>query len=153
MIYREGSPSVRKYDTCYYDILPGDDLTGIKSKLGLRIFLKIKNNKNLNVYLYGGRDRYNAVESIISGNKKAELNTNYTVDVDDGFLIVAYPDENVPTEFEFEYWVADLSEDLVKRIEDLNFAGKDGETLLAVILLVTFCILLFFCCCAYVVSK
>jgi len=39
---------------------------------------------------------------------------------------VAYPDEDVETELEFEYWVADVGEDLVQRIEDLNFAGKDG---------------------------
>jgi len=62
MFYVEGKPSVRKYDTCYYDILPAKDLSGIENKLGLRIYLKIITNDKLNVYLYGGRDRFNAVE-------------------------------------------------------------------------------------------
>ena len=31
---------------------------------------------------------------------------NYTVDVNKGFFIVAYPEENMDTAFEFEYWVA-----------------------------------------------
>ena len=35
----------------------------------------------------------------------------------------------------------------------MNFAGKDGETILALIILVTFFILLVFCCLAYAVSK
>lgn len=59
---------MRKYDTCYYDILAGD-VTGIPSKLGLRIYLQVKKNIGLNLYLYGGRDRFNAVDKIISGNK------------------------------------------------------------------------------------
>jgi len=67
MLYTEGAPSVRKYDTCYYDVLPGD-LTDIKSKLGLRIYIKIKTNKNVNIYLYGGPDRFNAVHEITSKN-------------------------------------------------------------------------------------
>ena len=70
MVYTEGAPSVRKYDTCYYDILPGD-LTGIKSKLGLRLYLKIITNKDVNLYVYGGPDRFNAVHEIISENKQA----------------------------------------------------------------------------------
>lgn len=52
---------MRKYDTCYYEILPVDDLSSIRSNLGLRIYIKITFNNNLNIYLYGGRDRFNAV--------------------------------------------------------------------------------------------
>jgi len=75
------------------------------------------------------------------------------VQINDGFLIVAYPDENVDTELEFEYWVADVSEDIVQRIEDLNFVGKDGEMILALIILAIIFILLVFCCIAYAISK
>jgi hypothetical protein len=41
-------------------------------------------------------------------------------------LLVAYPEKDVDTEFEFEYWVADMSEGLLERLETLNFDGKDG---------------------------
>jgi hypothetical protein len=64
MRYRVGSPSFRKYDTCYYDIHSADitELKDVKSVIGLRIFLKVTKMKNMNVYLYGGRDRFNAIE-------------------------------------------------------------------------------------------
>ena len=41
-------------------------------------------------------------------------------------MMIAYPDKDVETELEFEYWVADMSDDLEQRLEDLNFDGKDG---------------------------
>jgi len=128
MLYRIGSPSYRKSDTCYYEIhsVDASKLQGIKSVLGLRIFMKVTKKKNVNVYLYGGRNRFNAVQNVVYGNQQLELNKNYTVKTSAGFMLVAYPDKDVDTEFEFEYWVADMSEDLVERLENMNFDGKDG---------------------------
>jgi hypothetical protein len=40
------------------------------------------------------------------------MNQNYTVDTNTGFLLIAYPEKDEDTEFEFEYWVADFSEGL-----------------------------------------
>ena len=68
-------------------------------------------------------------------------------------MLVAYPDENVDTELEFEYWVSDFEDDVVQRLEDLNFAGKDGKTILALLILVFVFIILLFCCLAYFISK
>jgi len=88
--------------------------------------MKVTKKKNVNVYLYGGRNRFNAVQNVVYGNQQLELNKNYTVKTSAGFMLVAYPDKDVDTEFEFEYWVADMSEDLVERLENMNFDGKDG---------------------------
>jgi hypothetical protein len=128
MRYQIGSPSYRRSDSCYYSIHSVDDteLKGIKSIVGLRIFLKVTKKKNVNVYLYGGRDRLNAVHNVVYGNQQIELNKNYTVKTSEGFMMVAYPEKDVETEFEFEYWVADMSEGLIERLETLNFDGKDG---------------------------
>jgi hypothetical protein len=70
MLYRIGSPSYRKSDTCYYDIhsMPDTELKDVNSVLGLRIFMKVIKKKNVNVYLYGGRDRFNAVGNVVYGN-------------------------------------------------------------------------------------
>ena len=153
MLYREGAPTYRRYDTCYYDILAGDDINHLKSTLGLRIYLKIINKRNLNVYVYGGRDRFNAVTSITHANEPAQLATNYTTRLNDGYLVVAYPKEGVETELEIEYWVADLSGDIVERLEELNFEGKDGQMLLGAICLAVILFLLFICCCAYCICR
>jgi hypothetical protein len=71
MRYRIGSPSYRKSDSCYYSIQSVDDteLKGIKSVIGLRIFMKVTKKKNVNAYLYGGRDRSNAVGNVVYGNQ------------------------------------------------------------------------------------
>ena len=63
----------------------------------------------MNVYLYGGRSRMEATESIIDGNGQAAVGQTYTIGVDKGVLIVAYPNQYVDTEFGFNYWLeADL---------------------------------------------
>ena len=113
MMYREGSPTYRKYDTCYYDILASDEVKSIKSTLGLRIYLKVIKSRNINVYIYGGRNRFHAAIPITRDNELAKVGANYTTGLDTGYLVVAYPEEGVETELEIEYWVADLSGDIV----------------------------------------
>lgn len=47
-----------------------------------------------------------ATESVIPGNGQAAVGQTYTVGVDKGLLIVAYPNENQQdTEFGFNYWL------------------------------------------------
>lgn len=45
-----------------------------------------------------------AKDSVISGNAQASVGSTYTVGIDKGFLIVAYPDSDVDSEFGFEFW-------------------------------------------------
>lgn len=62
----------------------------------------------MNVYLYGGRSRKSAYENITNGNIQATLGLVYNISAYRGFLIVAYPNKNVDTEFAFDYWVEAL---------------------------------------------
>lgn len=48
----------------------------------------------MNVYIYGGNSRQNATESVILDNQKAQTGQNYTIDVSDGMLLIAYPNQN-----------------------------------------------------------
>jgi len=54
----------------------------------------------------------------------AEVGTNYTIDYTDGMLVVAYPDQpDMPTEFEFQYWVGAYEGGFWERIANFDFSG------------------------------
>lgn len=66
---------MRSYDACYYEIGTVDqkELDKIKNKDGgkatdLRLKVKILKSTEMNVYLYGGKDRFTATNSIIKEN-------------------------------------------------------------------------------------
>ena len=59
----------------------------------------------MNVYMYGGTSRSNATETMITNNEQALVGQNYTMDYLKGVVIVAYPNEDATTDFEFKYWV------------------------------------------------
>ena len=44
----------------------------------------------MNVFVYGGKDRYSATTPI-NGNNQLEIGTNYTVPYSEGMLLIAYP--------------------------------------------------------------
>lgn len=71
----------------------------------MSIIINISKLQNLNAYVYGGKDRYSATESI-NGNAPLVTGRNYTVKFDEGMLLVVYPNKDVETDFEFEYYVA-----------------------------------------------
>ena len=41
-------------------------------------------------------------------------------------FVVAYPDENAKTEFEFKYWVDNYDETVLSLLFDWNFNGPMG---------------------------
>ena len=45
----------------------------------------------MNVFIWEGTDRENAVKSVIRGNGMPTIGDTYSVDASSGFLIVAYP--------------------------------------------------------------
>ena len=55
----------------------------------------------MNVYLYQGKNRFAATKSIIIANKPVSLNTEYMIKFETGMLLVAYPNEDADTDFEF----------------------------------------------------
>jgi len=48
----------------------------------------------MNVYIYGGKDRNSATESIVINNEQPMLNMEYSVDMDNGILVIAYPNKD-----------------------------------------------------------
>lgn len=76
----------------------------------------------MNVYLYGGKSRFEATQSMIPGNNQANIGQSYSIGVEKGIMIVAYPNEDKETDFGFEYWLeADLKpeeDDLATQIEN-----------------------------------
>merc|ERR1711939_125762 len=57
----------------------------------------------MNVYLYGGNNRFNASISLVKNNEQVKVGETYTIDSAIGMLLVAYPNQDVDTEFEFVY--------------------------------------------------
>lgn len=109
MRYKKATPAdpTRMYDSCYYEI--NMDVSLLAKYNPKKIHVQISTKKDVNVYIYGGNSRYEATESVISGNQQASVGTTYSIGVDKGFLIVAYPDADSPGEFGFTYWLeADL---------------------------------------------
>ena len=68
-------------------------------------------------------------------------------------LLVAYPDQpDMPTHFEFQYWVGAYEGSFWERIANFDFSGADGESiLLAFIGMIVggICFLCLVCCCIY----
>lgn len=71
-----------------------------------KLFFKVTKMTEINVYIYGGSSRDNATEKITDKNKAVEINKEYSVDVDTGIFIVAFPNKNQnETELAFNYWI------------------------------------------------
>ena len=100
----------------------------------------------MNVFLYGGKDRFNANIPIITNNEPVRVGSNYTISIDTGMLLVAYPNKDAKTDFEFKYWVADVTEGVFERIVDMNFHGQDGQMIFIIICVILTLILLLLCC-------
>lgn len=106
----------------------------------------------MNVYVYEGKNRFEAKNPVVEGNQQVALNTNYTVDTDSGFLIVAFPNKNKLTDFHFKYWVAEYSPTpWYEMILYWRFEGEHSDlvylitvSVIAVLALTLLC--LFFCC-------
>ena len=62
----------------------------------------------MNVFVYQGMDRNNATVPV-NGNNQLVVGRNYTVPYNKGMFLVAYPNKDVDTEFEFEYYIGEYS--------------------------------------------
>ena len=77
----------------------------------------------MNVFLYGGKDRASATSKIVDENANPEVDEEYVFDYAEGIMIVAYPNKDQATNFEFEYWVGAYEEPGF-----FSFKGDDGLT-------------------------
>ena len=77
MRYRKGNATYREADACYYEISLSDEVSDEELKElsekrnGGEIILKVNITKmtEMNVYIYGGKNRSLALESIIDKNE------------------------------------------------------------------------------------
>merc|ERR1712146_832486 len=106
----------------------------------------------MNVYIYEGKSRDTATESIVEDNKQPDLNKIYSVDVDAGIMIVAYPNKDKDTELAFNYWVAPYKEPIVTPWYE--FEGEQGEQLFMILCGIAALLLLcIICVCCYCCAK
>lgn len=103
-------PSVRKYESCYYEVgsIPlteEQEEQLLEGNEEIRIKLKVNIAKEMNVYLYGGNNRLNATISMVENNDQVIPGKTYSIDYKKGMLLVAYPNTNVTTDFSFSYWL------------------------------------------------
>lgn len=70
------------------------------------LYLKVVAMDNMNVYIYGGKNRDDANIMVVPENAMPTIGELYTLDATDGngFLIVAFPNQDQDTNFEIEYW-------------------------------------------------
>lgn len=103
--YKKATPAdpTREYDACYYEVTLDESVLAKYDPKKLHV--RISTKKDVNVYVYGGRSRHEATENVISGNAQASAGATYSIGVDKGFLIVAYPDAGAAGEFGFTYWL------------------------------------------------
>lgn len=59
----------------------------------------------MNVYIYEGTSRDSATKSLVSSNRMPTVGATYSVSASSGIMIIAYPNEDVETDLQFEYWV------------------------------------------------
>ena len=93
--FQEGRPEFRQYDACFY--LIKTDVTGYTA-------FKLEAADQVNVYVYGGADRFTATESIVPMNAMPTVGVEYGTDASKGILVVAFPNKDVDTNFSFSYW-------------------------------------------------
>ena len=107
--FKKGAPHVRSYDSCYYEVgmdnLTQAEITQLLSgdNNAIAIDVTVTKAKDMNVYIYGGADRFSANMPIVPNNEAVTVGQTYRVDSETGFFILAYPNEDVPTDFEFTY--------------------------------------------------
>ena len=61
----------------------------------------------MNVYLYGGLNRFEATKSVVENNEQVKEGVTYEIDYKIGFLLIAYPNEGKDSketaDLEFHY--------------------------------------------------
>lgn len=103
-----------------------------------RVNFKLTKRKEVNVYLYKGLNRDDSTTGLVSGNQMPSVGSTYSVALNEGIMVVAYPNEIVETDFEFEYWVTegnsgaqspqDLKGDIGNPTGPVNVVGTDTKT-------------------------
>ena len=88
----------------------------------IQLELKIIKADQMNIYVYGGLNRFEATTNIIPQNTPAEAGDTYHINYEMGMVVIAYPNENAETDFEFRYkligFVKEMEEDIIPSPEE-----------------------------------
>lgn len=106
----------------------------------------------MNVYIYGGKDRFSATEKIVDHNDQVTPNKEYSIPYTKGMLVIAFPNKDKDTELEFKYWIGPY----VKPTPPAwwEFEGAQGQSLFYTLCAVAGCLLLcIICMCCYCCRK
>ena len=75
--------------------LSDDEANSLKDgKSETRIYFQLNKGSEMNVQLFGGKNRREATKSIIKYNFQAEVGKKYSIDYQEGILVVAYPNKD-----------------------------------------------------------
>lgn len=107
----------------------------------------------MNVFIYGGRNRFTATQQVTPFNEQVLIGKEYSIDATLGFLVVAYPDLETETEFEFNYRLDYFTgENWVNMILTWDFTPEGGQTVYIVFWVVVgsvLCLILLICICIF----
>jgi hypothetical protein len=108
----------------------------------------------MNVFIYGGKNREEATQGITDENIQVETGKNYSIDATKGFVIVAFPNNEVDTDFEFDYWVDyHYQSSIVEMITQFDFEGENGDTVFLVFCIVLALIIIICLCCCFICCR
>jgi len=101
----------KKFEFCYYEISAKDYDMQSKSNLthivDYKLSFKLIKSDEVNVYIYGGKYRDSAKNSIVKGNEQVVAGTEYTIDAEKGLFVVMFPNEmksyKTPKKGDFEF--------------------------------------------------
>lgn len=118
------------------------------------MYVKFTKKKEMNVFIYEGDagKRENALGSLVEDNAQVEIDKEYSVDIDKGIMVIAYPNKDKSTEFSFTYWFAPVIQP--EEVGWYEFQGSEGEDLFMVLCGVAAILLIYIICvCCYCCSK
>lgn len=81
----------------------------------------------MNVYVYGGLNRYTAMTNIVPSNTPAGAGEIFKIDYQGGMFIVAYPNADVETDFEFRYKLISYAREIEEFVEPLPEEEAEPE--------------------------
>jgi hypothetical protein len=101
MRYNHGAPDERSYDSCYYKLVGSKDADPKMKYMNIEIVKA----KDVNAFVYGGENKNNLIEPIYNDNEALEDGDKSVHDASMTAYPIAYPNQDVDTDFEFTVWL------------------------------------------------
>ena len=89
---------IREYDACHYIIKADQGLSNSSQRQFVgNLTVSVEESQAMNVYLYEGPNRLEALTPVIEKNQKVQASDSkqYRVPLHSSFLLIAYPEANI----------------------------------------------------------